>query len=325
MGRMVALACWLYLAAVAGCWLLLYLADLWWPATVLAFGPRWLLAWPLAGLVPAAAWWRPRLLAVLALGGLLVAGPVTGLCIPWGRLIGPPPPGPRLRVLTCNMHYKMNLNPLPLDDLIAGAQPDVVALQEWEPNNRSAVLSGEDWHRHHSLCLFLASRYPILRATSLGAYSGSKKGLVMRYDLDTPAGVVAFFSLHLASPRDGLYEAVHDTSKAAATVRADTDLRWQQSERLAAQTDGVREPLVLAGDFNTPPQSAIFRRVWGRYGDAFASGGWGWGYTFLAPRTRVRIDHVLTGPGWYCQDCRVGPDVGSPHRPVIADLIRTGD
>jgi vancomycin resistance protein VanJ len=37
----------------------------------------------------------------------------------------------------------------------------------------------------------------------------------------------------------------------------------------------------------------------------------------------VRIDHILAGPGWYCARCWVGPDVGSPHRPVLADLIAT--
>jgi endonuclease/exonuclease/phosphatase (EEP) superfamily protein YafD len=38
----------------------------------------------------------------------------------------------------------------------------------------------------------------------------------------------------------------------------------------------------------------------------------------------VRIDHILAGPGWQAERCWVGPDVGSPHRPVIADLIWTG-
>jgi vancomycin resistance protein VanJ len=38
----------------------------------------------------------------------------------------------------------------------------------------------------------------------------------------------------------------------------------------------------------------------------------------------VRIDHVLAGPGWHCDRCRVGPHVGSPHRPVLADLIWSG-
>ena len=34
----------------------------------------------------------------------------------------------------------------------------------------------------------------------------------------------------------------------------------------------------------------------------------------------VRIDHVLTGDGWRCRRCWVGPDVGSDHLPLLADL-----
>ena len=41
-------------------------------------------------------------------------------------------------------------------------------------------------------------------------------------------------------------------------------------------------------------------------------------------KTTVRIDHVLAGKGWNCVRCWVGPNVGSPHRPVLADLVWTG-
>jgi endonuclease/exonuclease/phosphatase (EEP) superfamily protein YafD len=49
-----------------------------------------------------------------------------------------------------------------------------------------------------------------------------------------------------------------------------------------------------------------------------------WSYTFFGGKTAVRIDHILAGPGWRCRRCRVGPDAGSPHRPVIADMTWVG-
>jgi endonuclease/exonuclease/phosphatase (EEP) superfamily protein YafD len=259
----------------------------------------------------------------MVVAGLIVVGPIMGLCIPWSHWLGAAPAGPRLRVLTCNMHYKKHLDFELLDDLVRTVQPDVVALQEWQEQNVSGELLESDWHTHRTVRLFLASRHPILRATDLGGHSTSAAGAVMRYDLDTPAGVVAFFSLHLASPRQGLSEVVRDSDRGAEEIQGGSELRWTQSQRLAGEVAQVRGPLVLAGDFNTPPPSAIFGDVWGRYIDAFEAAGWGWGYTFIARRTIVRIDHILTGPGWYCQDCWVGPDIGSPHRPVIADLILT--
>jgi vancomycin resistance protein VanJ len=41
-------------------------------------------------------------------------------------------------------------------------------------------------------------------------------------------------------------------------------------------------------------------------------------------RIGLRIDHVLCGPGWWPEVCWVGPDVGSAHLPVLADLSWVG-
>jgi endonuclease/exonuclease/phosphatase (EEP) superfamily protein YafD len=312
---------WLYLAVAVGLWALLYEADLWWPATVLMFSPRWPLLAPLLVLVPAAALWRRRSLPALAAAGAVVAGPVMGLCVPWGRVFAGPPAGMRLRVLTCNMHY-YRVNPAPLDDLVFAAGPDVVALQEWAENNRSAIMVGKDWHVRRTPRLFLASRFPIGEVKEVGWHSVSDRGAVSRYDLRTPAGTVYFFSVHLASPRRELRDAVLEGGR--EDVQLNSDLRAEQSENLARAAAEAPGPVLLAGDFNTPPESVLFRRVWGRYADAFAAAGFGYGWTFYGSHTEVRIDHVLAGKGWRPTRCWVGPDVGSPHRPVLADLVWTG-
>jgi endonuclease/exonuclease/phosphatase (EEP) superfamily protein YafD len=321
--RLVGIGCWLYLAVVLGGWLLLFAADLWWPATVFLFSPRWLLAVPLAVLIPAAGLWRRRSLLLLGAAALVVAGPVTGGRIPWGRLVGSTPQGPHLRVMTCNMHYR-NVNPAPLMALVEAVRPDIVALQEWTRNKENDAALWKGWHFFGGQRLFLASRYPILRHQDLGDHSASQQGSIRRYELATPAGEVTLFSLHLASPREALTEFVRDSDKAAAEVRGETALRRLQMQHLAEEAATVHGPLLLAGDFNTPPESILFRRHYADSTDAFSTAGWGWGYTYVSKSTMVRIDHILAGPGWYAQRCWVGPDVGSPHRPVVADLIWTG-
>ena len=71
----------------------------------------------------------------------------------------------------------------------------------------------------------------------------------------------------------------------------------------------------------------------------------GWGFAWLAAlagtrgpvqpglgfgatkRTRwfgVRIDHVLAGPGWTTERAWIGPDLGSDHLPMVADLRWSG-
>src|SRR5262249_50084950 len=126
---LVLVACWLYLAALCGVWLLLALAaDRWWPATLLMYGPRWTSLLPLVVLVPASLLWRRRALAVLAAALLVAGGPVMGLAVPWRAWLPGPPPRARLRVLTCNVHGH-ELRPEELAMLLADTDPDLVALQ----------------------------------------------------------------------------------------------------------------------------------------------------------------------------------------------------
>jgi endonuclease/exonuclease/phosphatase (EEP) superfamily protein YafD len=143
------------------------------------------------------------------------------------------------------------------------------------------------------------------------------------YELDTPLGLVHVFSLHTATDRRGITDTIHENRKGPAEVRANSARRREQSAFVAGKAAECHGPVVVVGDFNTPPESPIFPQVWGGYTDAFAAAGWGWGYTFLGARTAVRIDHVLAGKGWACTGCRVGSAVGSPHRPVIAELVWT--
>lgn len=322
-GRTIAVGSWLGVLLVLAAWAAIRAGDLWWPATLLLFGPRWLFALPLLPLLLAAIFWRRRSLPAVLFALLLALGPLLGFHVPWRGTKPATPPGWRVRVLTCNMHYTAPLKSS-WERLLADAAPDVVAIQELprdKPFDYSDYFTEDQWHVHLAGRLLLASRYPIRKPESLGVKSMQVPGLLMRYELETPAGLVALFSLHFASPRDGLYGATHQPGGGIAKIVENSAVRFRQSENLVRLADTETGPVLLMGDFNTPSESAIFRRVWNHYGDAFAEAGWGWGYTFYGGRTAVRIDHILTGPGWYCEQCWVGPSIGSPHHPVLADLI----
>jgi endonuclease/exonuclease/phosphatase (EEP) superfamily protein YafD len=285
------------------------------------FAPRWVLLLPLAVLLPAAAIRaRPALVPLAA--ATVVAAFASGFNLPVLQVITPAPVGTPFRVMTLSMHYSEADSPR-LDALIAETAPDVVAVQEWPGAHRSALNGAPGWHVRETPRLFLASRHPVLWATDLGARPADGPLVAAHYELDTPAGTVHLFSLHASSNRQGISDALKRDPKAAAEVRANSGRRWAQSAAVAGRAAGCGGPAVVVGDFNAPPESAVFPEVWGRYTDAFAAAGWGWGYTYYGDRTAVRIDHVLAGPGWRVLRCRVGPDVGSAHRPVIADLIRT--
>ncbi|MBP3960451.1 endonuclease/exonuclease/phosphatase family protein [Gemmata sp. G18] len=317
--RLIAVGGWGCLVLSVGLWGLLRAADSWPAATVVMFAPLHLLALLPGTLLLVAAIFHRRALRTLAPAFLVTAGPVAGFCVPWTSASADALAGPRVRVLTCNAHYS-RIPVGPLDRLVTEARPDVVVLQEWNSKNHSEVLIGPEWHVHRDSGHFLASRYPIRRAESLGNQSAGTQGSVTRYALDTRAGAVTLFSVHLASPRDGLSEVAKGDTFGLNNILANSELRWIQSRNLADWAGRVDGPVVLAGDFNTPPHSDIFRQVWGGYESAFTSAGWGWGHTFIVRVNAVRIDHILVGSGGHALECWVGPPIGSPHRPVIADV-----
>jgi endonuclease/exonuclease/phosphatase (EEP) superfamily protein YafD len=309
---------WGYVALLVSVWLLLWLeSDRWWLATVLMFGPRWMLALPLAVLVPAALLLRPRLLGWSLLGGFLVAVPIMNLCVPWRPLLQSPGYF-RVRVLSCNVHYH-ELDALSLNQLIAEVEPDIVALQSWSSQHEPTFLSGRDWHHKRRQELFLASVYPIREVTVLEEPFYGKKGNVARFDLETDLGTLHFFNLHLATPRNGLGAILSRWWEGRTVLQTNSDLRLAQSAHIKSFIRASPGPTLIAGDFNTPADSTIYDEYWSSYTNAFSTAGWGWGHTFFSNRYAVRIDHQLGKANWQCKRCWVGHNVGSEHHPVIAD------
>jgi vancomycin resistance protein VanJ len=278
---------------------------------------------PLAVLVPAALLLRSRLILVLLAAALVVGWPVMAFNVPWQRLLGPASAGTPFRVMTLNMHYSQ-ADPKALENVVATTEPDIVVVQEWQGSDRSVLNTTPGWHIHATSRQFLASRYRIQRAVELGHTSMGEHASAVRYELITPAGVIHVFSVHTATAREGITDTIHENRKGPAEIRRNSAIRREQSTYLAGQAAECNGPVLIMGDFNTPPESTIFRWVWNNYTDAFGAAGWGWGYTFFGARTMVRIDHILMGQEWSCSACRVGPYVGSPHRLVIADVFWTG-
>lgn len=323
--RRVIRSSWLYCAAILALVVLMrWSGDRWWPATVLMFGPRWLLGLPFVVLLPVAVFTTRKALWPLAISLALVLGPLMGLCMPWLSLIAPEPTGPRIRVLTCNIHYNQ-LDAQALSLLITQTDPDVVALQGWIGKHKSIVFGEGDWHLRRDGELCLGCRYPIRKVDVAGGpWFKDGRGALARYNVEWPPRDIHFFNLHLASPRDALEEVAHEPIEAGAIMRANSDLRQSQSEIVWNWTRDLDSPILLGGDFNTPPESAIYGKFWSPYHNGFCESGMGWGHTFFTRRAVVRIDHQLAGPGWQCRSCWVGPDVGSPHRPLIADWVWVG-
>jgi endonuclease/exonuclease/phosphatase (EEP) superfamily protein YafD len=336
---MLARLSWAYLAGACAVAAVMWgLGDRWWAGTVILFMGRWAFLLPLAVLVPPALALRPSLLAPLALAALVVAGPVMGFRTGWRRWLPRPAGGDarpgeaRLRVVTFNVDGGEFMT-TELRRLLAAWAPDVVALQECGEALSAATRDVPGWYGHSENGLCLLSRFPITEAQAMGRAALERvkqddaagiggAGYVVSYAIETPRGPVALTNLHLETPRKGLERLMALDFR---RLRENTELRDVESalarrwvERPAG--GGRRAPFLVVGDFNTPVESRIFRRYWGDLPDAFSQAGVGLGMTKYNGWIRARIDHVLLGPSWRVDSVRIGEDIGSDHRPLIADL-----
>jgi vancomycin resistance protein VanJ len=320
---------WMYVLGAVACWLAMWLeGDRWWLATILLFGPRWFGLLPLVVLAPLALVLRARLLLPLSAVGMLFVFGVMGLCVPWPWKAVETDASAPVSVLTCNMRGGAGGWDA-LRRVVDRERPDIVAIQE--PGNGDGMRLPENWHVERQGQLIIASPYPIRDVQRWQRKEPPSRWppLVALYAvIDRPGRSLAICNVHLTSPHHGLAEVLDgDTIVSPSRSETLTELnywRHRESEMLTEWIATLPRIDVLAGDFNMPVESRIYRQFWSRYTNAFSTVGFGFGYTRWASLRNVgfgvRIDHVLTGQGWAPISCELGPDVGSDHLPVLAKV-----
>ena len=344
---------WIWCLATLLSWILLITAsESFRPATLLAYGPRFVLLLPLVVLVPLAIATTMRTLLPLLFGLIITLGPIMGGRVSWHTVARAMPvhaPAQTIRVVTYNVDGGAVLAAR-LPEMIERLQPDIVAFQECGDALWQALQALPRWNQRRYLNLCTASKWPMpveesmprsvfARGEEFGAESES---FVVRYIIATPYGQLGLVNLHLETARHGLdgldrsEELSANGDVAAATSRREIrrlaedrlgpniDMRERESERAAAWAvhGDTRLPVVLSGDFNLPVESTIYRKHWSAFTDAFEATGTGFGFTKnVGTLIHLRIDRVagneqapLPVGAW------LGPDYGSDHLPVVADL-----
>lgn len=326
-----------YPLVLVSIWILFRLeGDRWWFATLLMYGPRWIYLAPLALLVPIATLVQRRLLLPLGLSGAIALFLLMGLCIPyrtWGRSWAGEM-RPSLRVLSYNIE-RYRVPGHAFSTLLDQEQPDLLAVQECAGVGRWT----DWWNRHHEWYavhrgeLMVASRFPIKDVeVSHSRWPAERKPVLnaIYCVIEAPSGDVGFCNLHLDTPRRAL-TLVLDREKGLDLEDANyadyrLDCRRRESEDLLRWLNQFPEPKIIAGDFNLAGESRIYQSHWAKYRDAFSWAGWGFGFTKQTViRQReygLRIDRILTDAHWTPSRSWVGPDLGSDHSPLFADIFK---
>lgn len=322
--RLLSLAAWGYLSLALLYTALLWLGgDAWWVATVLLFIPRWpaLLPAPLLALLVLPV--RPRLFWPVLLAALIIVGPAMGYRIGWQRwLLGSAKAD--LRLVTFNIDSGENPRVLSIYMGLEEYHPDVVVLQECSPESLDPQYWPAGWTLRFDQGICLASRFPLVELRTLERIATGDQGgtgNAMFYRLRDGTAMINLGVMHLETPRKGLEQLRYGGTKISAMER-NVLVRDIGSRRLSRWFHEQADSLLIAGDFNMPVESTIYRSYWRDCNNAFSRVGDGFGWTRVLPHFAIRIDHVLSCGGWRALSARVGPDLGSDHRPLIVELAR---
>lgn len=312
---------------ITHCVLVRFFVDRFWAATVLAYLPRWSAMLPLPIVTALLAWKRDWKLGLPVAGTLVLqlfwgAGLRVSLSCPSRT------PDRSLRVATQNAQRKPFSEGW-LDNLVKAEAPDLILVQECpivsSAERGESPLAGYRWATDQNTCLF--SKWPIAKEDPRprkDVWERGGSGAIALYTVETPFGNAHVLNVHFMTAREGI-EAIHVRRFGGiGEMKENTEAR--RYEALAARDWAKRAdgPLIVAGDFNMPVESAVIEEAWGDLENAFDKCGSGFGYTkdtvVKGIRYGARIDHVFYDARWVCNDAHLAARVGSDHRAMIADL-----
>ncbi|QQS11517.1 MAG: endonuclease/exonuclease/phosphatase family protein [Rhodospirillales bacterium] len=169
-----------------------------------------------------------------------------------------------------------------------------VALETLAPRYPHRLLAGGD--------IGVLSKHPITRIH--GRIDGVRGGHGRALEIDAAGVRLTVLALHPPAPMFAPLDA----------------RRRREIDAAAAFARSVDGPLVVSGDFNATPWAAPLRRFLAGAGLALPAGAWGGTWPWFLGPFAVSIDHILAGGGCAVVERRVGPPVGSDHRPVHATV-----
>lgn len=229
-----------------------------------------------------------------------------------------------VRIMTYNIHY-LDGGIEPVARTIAAQKADVVVLQEVNPRpgetHPMELLQKRlpqytfRWHGE----LAVGSRYPIRFVQARTTWPNTPQRPAMRADIEIMGRRIHLLAAHLAVAIDddlirGRWRAI------PAYTRHSTMVRSKQMQGLLAWAEEISGPVIIAGDFNTPPRGRIYGWIARRYTDAFAVAGTGLGYTFRSDLPMLRIDYIFAGDGVTPGRAWVPNSRASDHKPLVAEM-----
>jgi vancomycin resistance protein VanJ len=232
------------------------------------------------------------------------------------------PPADTIRIVTWNLHGETDCAP-EVRARLQELEPDIVCLQEAFRPKSGEYLPGAEVARAGTAMVLTTGE--LTDARSVGPDDDSVLRRPMEATVSLPQGELRVLNAHLFSFQLAAALKHPSREKAQRLTQRAVNNRSRQVEIVLDWLDEQSKPVVVAGDFNTPPRGRLYGRLRGRLTDSFAAVGRGFGWSFPHRFPMLRIDYVWLDPGLtpvHCEVLDVGP---SDHRPVVVDFVLRGE
>ena len=223
--------------------------------------------------------------------------------------------GQGLQVATLNLLHSNKEGHQAALEVIRAADPDVIWFGEYTPTWQDFLQTALHDYPYRlerpDLSAFgaaLYARWPLQDAEFLdGGHTWSPFGRAVAL---TDAGPIGVLGVHPPPPQ---------------LRRGGAEERDRGLAAIRPMLDALPPRRVVLGDFNSTPWNDTFQAM--RAACELSAGSTAWWLPSwpdpLPGLLRVPIDHVLVGGDLAVVDARLGPSIGSDHRPVVA-TIRVG-
>lgn len=225
----------------------------------------------------------------------------------------------RLTIASANLLYS-RADPEQFLSWLSEADVDVLVIQEWTPKAQQTLAPRlrERWPhaaespRDDAFGQAVFSKRPFLQPARLYPPDAGFSEPQISFAVDLAGRALRITNVHLLPPvRLNLFA---EQRRSAAALS-----RWAA----AAAPDS---PHILAGDFNAAPGSGTIKaltrqqfQLANAVRGGLRSATWpDTGPLRFAPG--VAIDHIIASPLLQVLDARVGPSIGSDHRPIVATV-----
>jgi endonuclease/exonuclease/phosphatase (EEP) superfamily protein YafD len=232
------------------------------------------------------------------------------------------------RVLTFNTGANAGGGRLaPLLRTVRAVDADVVALQEVPPATLEQLrteLAAAYPYQEGTVDAVSFSRFPLQRAAELqlgdSPYTGQQLSVSLR------GRPVVLTNVHVTRP---VYRLQWRRQLVPVVRGYNPESRDAQVTELVNRIRTVPGPRLLTGDFNETEWSRPYQLLAAELGDSFREAGSGFGHTYPSnfawgewrfSLPLMRIDYVFHSSELMALEARVGPDGGSDHLPVVAEL-----